>query len=158
MTRRAGTALVAATSLACVVSASAPAAAPSPAAKLRQAEARLRVLDRRSETPTPAGVAELRATIASWRAVAAGYRRLGTDAATEARSPAAAPRSRAAWTALRDLAVWRVRQLSYAADSLSDLLRGVTVSYGAKEGLARMTPVEDGLRARLKAALAALAA
>jgi hypothetical protein len=69
-----------------------------------------------------------------------------------------ARRVRAAWAALRGLAGWRVRQLNYSADLFSGFLHGGLMADGAKEGLARMTAVELELRAKLRAALARLAA
>jgi hypothetical protein len=159
VTRRVGAALAAATLLLGAASATASAASPSSPARLRQAEARLRLLDRQSDTQAPATAAELRAAIADWRATAAGYGRLGRVAATgERTSPAAARRVRAAWAALRDLAGWRVRQLSYSADLFTESLQGGTITDGAKEGLARMAAVEADLRARLRTALARVAA
>jgi hypothetical protein len=154
---RVGAAL-AATVLLGVAAVAAPAASPATTAQLRQAEIRLQQLDRQSETPAPASAAELRSTIARWRAAAAGYGRLGAVAATGERStPPGARRVRAAWAALRDLAGWRARQLSYSADLFSETLRGGMVTDGAKEGIARMTLVEGDLRARLRAALARVA-
>ena len=99
------------------------------------------------------------AAVAQWRSAAVGYGRLGTVAATgERTSPAGARRVRAAWAALRDLAGWRVRQLNYSADLFSGFLHGGLMADGAKEGLARMTAVELELRAKLRAALARVAA
>jgi len=140
-------------------SGAASAASPSSSAKLLRAEAQLRQLDRQSNTAPPATPTELRAAIAHWRAAATGYGRLGVTAATgERTSPAGARRMRTAWAALRDLAGWRVRQLTYSADLFSGFLQGGVMSDGAKEGLARMSVVELGLRAKLRAAIARLAA
>jgi hypothetical protein len=154
-----GAVLGAATLLLATVSVAASAASASSSAKLRQAEAQLRQLDRQSETGPPATPAELRAAVAQWRSAADGYARLGAVAATgERTSPAGARRVRAAWAALRGLAGWRVRQLNYSADLFSGFLHGGLMADGAKEGLARMTAVELELRAKLRAALARLAA
>jgi hypothetical protein len=151
-------ALAAATVLLGIAGEAAAVAPPSTTAQLRQAETRLRQLDRQSETAPPVDATELRAAVAHWRAAAAGYGRLGALAASgERTSPPAARRVRAAWAALRDLAGWRVRQLSYSADLFSETLRGGTLGDGAKEGIARMTLVEGDLRARLRAALARVA-
>jgi len=155
VTRRLGAAFAAAALLSTAASATAIAASPSSPAKLRQAEAQLRQLDRQSETAPPATPAELRTAIASWRAAAHGYGRLGVVAATgERSSPASARRARTAWAALRDLAGWRVRQLTYSADLFSGFLNGGVMSDGAKEGLARMAAVEHELRSKLRVALA----
>ena len=151
-----GVALAAATLLVGVAGAAA-AAPPSSStnARLREAEARLHQLDRLSETQAPASTAELRAEIAKWRAAAAGYGRLIVVAANGERTSGVGPtRIRAAWAALRDLAGWRVRQLTYSADLFSETLRGGRLTDGAKEGLARMRQVEATLRARLRRALA----
>ena len=159
MTRRVGAALAAAALLLGAASATALAASQSAPLRLRQAEAQLRQLDRQSETGPPATPAELSAAVAQWRSAADGYGRLGTVAATgERTSPAGARRVRAAWAALRDLASWRVRQLNYSADLFSGYLHGGLMTDGAKEGLARMSAVELDLRAKLRAALARLAA
>jgi len=158
VTRRIGAALVAALLLG-AAGGTASAASPSAAGKLRRAEAQLRQLDRQSNTAPPATPTELRAAIAQWRAAATGYGRLGVTAATgEHASPSGSRRMRAAWAALRDLAGWRVRQLTYSADLFSGFLQGGVMSDGAKEGLARMSAVELDLRAKLRTALARVAA
>lgn len=158
MTRRVGAALAAAALLFGAAGATALAASQSSSSRLRQAEAQLRQLDRQSNTQAPATAAELRRAIASWRAAAKGYGRLGVVAATgERTTPTGAPRVHAAWAALRDLAGWRVRQLSYSADLFTGSLHGGLMTDGAKEGLARMAVVELELRARLRTALARVA-
>jgi len=154
-----GAALAAAALLLGAASATASAATSSSTVKLRQAEAQLRQLDRESETGLPATPGELRAAIAQWRAAADGYGRLGAVATTGIRtSPTGARRVRAAWAAVRDLAEWRVRQLSYSADLYSGFLHGGLMPDGAKDGLARMSAVELELRAKLRVALARVAA
>jgi len=154
-----GASLAAATLLLGAASATASGASLSPPAKLREADARLHQLDRRSDTAPPTTPEELRAAVAQWRAAADGYGRLGVVAASgERSSPAGARRLRSAWAALRDLAGWRVRQLNYSADLFSGFLSGGVMSDGAKEGIARMAVVEQQLRARLRVALARLAA
>jgi hypothetical protein len=159
MTRRVGIALAAAALLLAAVSGTSSAASPSPVARLHEAEAQLRQLDRQSNTAPPSTPGELQAAVASWRATAKGYGRLGTVAANgERTSPASARRVRAAWGALRDLAGWRVRQLTYSADLFSGYLHGGLMTDGAKEGIARMSTVELGLRAKLRVALARIAA
>jgi hypothetical protein len=159
VTRRVGATLTAAALLIGVASATASGASPSSPARLRQADARLRSLDHQSNTAPPTTPAELRAAVAQWRAVADGYGRLGVTAANgERSSPAGARRVRNAWAALRDLAGWRVRQLTYSADLFSGFLSGGVMSDGAKEGIARMAVVEQQLRAKLRIALARVAA